>query len=104
MKLEELIAAGSLAPITFVEKEVTWDGKTFTVKIKSEQTPADFEYIYLPKSADDSFVARRVHRYVLLEDDKQIPYEKACLMKADLLHALAVVINEVHEGKQEKKS
>lgn len=99
MNLDQLIAAGSISPIKYVTKEVEWNGNKFDVKVKSESTPADFEFIYSAKESEDSYMARRIHRYILLEDDKQIPYEAAKNLQESLLMVLASVINQVHEKK-----
>lgn len=98
MNIDQLMALGAMAPITYVVKAVEWDGKKFNVKIKSEETPADFEFIYARAlGGEDAYSARRVHRFVLLDGDQPIPYEKAVQLKPSLLLCLTDAINQVHK-------
>lgn len=103
MNLQDLIAAGALVQMGFdnaISKSVTWEGHTFDVKIKPDASAADFEFIYgTPKADEDSYSARRVHRYVLLPGDERIPYETARKMKNSLLVAICNAINLVHADK-----
>lgn len=100
MNIDQLMALGGMAPIKYVVKTVEWEGNKFDVKIKSEETPADFEFIYArAMGGEDAYSARRVHRFVLLAGDQPIPYEKAVQLKPSLLLCLTNAINQVHKEK-----
>lgn len=104
MSLEDVIKAATIPKIEYVEKEVTWKENTFIVSIKSAETPADFEFVYLNKrTEEDALMARRVHRFVLF-DGEQMPYEKASKLRWDFLTALCSAINHVQgPGSDEEK-
>lgn len=110
MNLKDLIAAGAIAKSGFddaVTRSVTWEGNTFDVKIKRDISAADFEFIYAQaKDDEDSYSARRVHRFVMLTEEERIPYETARQMKSSLLIAICSAINSVHDQKAiaEKKN
>jgi hypothetical protein len=110
MNLEQLIALGALTERpTFVEREVKWNGHTFAAKFKTEMNAADYEFIYSVKRSDeDSYVARRISRLVLLAGDVPIPYDEAKKFKHSLLVCIAKVLTQVEEeaaavAKDEKK-
>lgn len=100
MNIDQLMAVGAMAPIKYVIKSIEWDGNKFDVKIKSQETPADFEFIYAQQmGTEDAYAARRVHRFVLLDGDQPVPYEKAVQLKPSLLVCLTHAINQVHGQK-----
>lgn len=98
MNLEQLVAMGALTGRpNFVERSVHWSGNEFTAKFKTEMTAADYEFIYSKKTDEDSYVARRVSRMVLMDGDVPIPYDEAKKFKHSLLVSIAVVLNEVEK-------
>lgn len=112
MNLQQLIESGALLGSSahdFVKKSVTWEGNTFDVFIKRDMSAADFEYVLKDVGDDDSRMARRVHRFVSLDNGERIPYETALQFKTGLLIALANAINSVQkpltaESNQVKKN
>ena len=94
MDLEKLIQVGAFSQ-DYVEKSVEWGNNEFTVKIKKEMSPSDFEFIYLlSRGDDDSTMARRVSRSVLI-DGQRISYDVAKKLKHKLLLAMCEAINSV---------
>lgn len=101
MKLEKLLELGRLTSLGFDDaerKEIEWEGHKFFVFVKKEQSVADLEFIYAPKSEEDSYGARRVARFVLLDDGERIPYDLAKSLKPELLTLLSGAVNEVHKS------
>lgn len=95
MKLSELLQVGSRS-IEHTEREVSWEGRTFSVYVKSEMSAADFEFIYRSKDEDeDSYMARRVARSIVMEGGEAVPYEDAQKFKTSLLIALCGAIDAV---------
>lgn len=108
MNLQELIKVGAAAPISYVKRPVKWEGHEFDVEVKSEMTAADFEFVYRSAVDEDSYMARRVHRFIRLKDGEQVPYADAKCFKTSLLISLCAEVNAVHgtepeAGKQVKK-
>lgn len=99
MNLKQLRSVGKLAETGFgnaVAKSVTWEDNTFEVLVKPEMSYADYEFIYTGKDDEDSFAARRIHRFILLEGGERIPYDDCKALKPSLIQALTKAINEVH--------
>lgn len=104
MKLTDFIKMGSIADADAVKRTVEWNGNTFDVLIKPKPTVADFEFVYAAKADDDSYGARRVNRFVVLDGGERIPYEKAKQLDVGLVRVLSTVINEVHGDTAAKKN
>lgn len=106
MKLSELIELGSVASVGFadaVEVNVEFDGNNFDVHVKPVPSVADFEFIYSAKGEDDSYGARRVSRFIMLDKEERVPYETAKRFKTELLAALTAAINKVQGPDQYQK-
>lgn len=104
MKLEKLLELGRLASLGFDDaekKEIEWEGHKFFVFVKKEQSVADLEYIYAPKTEEDSYGARRVSRFIRLDGGEKIPYDIAKSLKPELLTLLSGAVNEVHKGPED---
>ncbi|OHV12118.1 hypothetical protein [Kushneria phosphatilytica] len=109
MNLEELVRKGTIDD-GFEEKTVQWDSGDetleFQVFVKREMSAADYEYIFLNTAqlgreeddSDGSFMARRVHRMVRMQDHAAIPYNTAKRFKQSLLMALCSALNEVERS------
>lgn len=103
MDIKDVVKAAAIAKIEYIDKEVEWNGYSFTVAIKSAETAADFEFVYLKNRTDeDAITARRVHRHVLF-DGEQMPYEQAKTLEWSFLTAICSKINEVQKDGEEKK-
>ena len=110
MSLDSLLKAGAFISEGVTSRQVQWEGHTFDVLIKNEMSAADFEFIYGAggkadiNPQDEAYSARRVHRFVLMADTRElIPYEKAVLLKPSLLLALCEQINLLHGAEVVKK-
>lgn len=106
MNLSELIVLGGLASTGFDSAEkvpITYGEFNFDVFVKPVPSAADFEFIYSAKGEDDSYGARRVSRFIMLANNERIPYEKAKLLKTELLTALTTAINKVQGPDQYQK-
>jgi hypothetical protein len=102
MDLKGLLEIGKWSG-DIVEKTVSWNGNTFEVQIKTDLTPADFEFIYAhSNTGDDSHMARRVSRSVYIADEP-VGYDIAKMFKPSLLAAICVAINEVQNALGEAK-
>lgn len=87
----------------FVEKTIHWNGNTFEINVKKDLSPADFEFIYASeKKEDDSHMARRVSRCVIIGGEP-IGYDIAKSLKSSLLAAMCTAINEVQDRIGEAK-
>lgn len=113
MDLKQLIEHGAFINEGVTKKSVTWEGHTFDVLIKNEMSSADMEFVYGVGTRradvnehDESYAARRVHRFVRIGDKGQdaVPYEDAVRMKSALLIAICQKINEVHGKDAEPKN
>jgi len=106
MKLSGLIELGSVASIGFddaVKVNVVFGENNFDVYVKPVPSVADFEFIYSAKGEDDSYGARRVSRFIMLDEHERIPYESAKRLKTELLTALTTAINKVQGPDQYQK-
>lgn len=106
MKLAELIALGGISSKGFdeaVKVNVVFEGVDFDVYVKPCPNVADFEFIYSAKTDDDSYGARRVSRFIMLEDGERISYEKALEIRVELLTVLTNAINKVQGPDQYQK-
>src|SRR5688572_29474912 len=96
MDLKDLLELGQWSG-DIVLKSIRWNGHDIDVRIKKDLSPADFEFIYTDKkSSDDSYMARRVSRSVLIGDDL-ISYDDASKIKPSLLAVMCAAINEVQK-------
>lgn len=113
--LSMLIAAGALAKVETVKKNVTWKHENdageiiednFDVFIKLEPSAYDFEFIHLNKKENSPVIARRVARMIRLGEngEEEIPYETALTMQPSLLVALCLAINDVEKEKKGAKN
>lgn len=106
MNLSQLVALGGITSTGFdeaVKVNITYGENNFDVYIKPVPSVADFEFIYSAKGEDDSYGARRVSRFIMLAEQERIPYEKAKLLKTELLTALTNAINKVQGPDQYQK-
>lgn len=106
MNLNELIEIGAIASTGFDEAEkvpIVYGTFKFDVFVKPVPSVADFEFVYSAKGEDDSYGARRVSRFIMLANNERIPYEKAKLLKTELLTALTNAINKVQGPDQYQK-
>lgn len=111
MKLSDLVKAGAFIDEGVTTKTVEWDGNTFDVLVKNEMSASDFEFVYgvgvakhEVNTADESYAARRIHRFIRLDGGKEaVSYEDAVRMKSGLVIVLTNAINEVHGEVGKKK-
>lgn len=104
--MDKLFALGGISSTGFadaVKVNVTFGDNNFDIYVKPVPSVADFEFIYSAKGEDDSYGARRVSRFIMLANEERIPYEKAKLLKTELLTVLTDAINKVQGPDQYQK-
>lgn len=108
MDLAGLLNIGLAGETSFenaVKCNIQYDKSNFDVFIKPAPSVADFEFIYSAKGEDDSYGARRVARFIMLDKGERIPYETAKQLKTELVTVLTNAINAVHgPDKYQKKN
>ena len=108
MNLADLVGIGSAGDVSFenaIKCNIQFGENNFDVYIKPAPSVADFEFIYSVKGEDDSYGARRVSRFVMLDNGERIPYETAKRLKTELVTLLTNAINAVHgPDKYQKKN
>lgn len=108
MNLVDLVGIGCAGASSFenaVKCNIQFGESNFDVYIKPAPSVADFEFVYAAKGEDDSYGARRVARFVMLDKGERIPYETAKQLKTELVTVLTNAINSVHgPDKYQKKN